>query len=112
MKKIHIIGMAWYKPQNFQQLLGMFADGNTIRLSYPQWLKAAEFGMERHQREGKKVIKIDIDPVEFPRWCASKGMLLNAQSRIAYTNHVVANIGVADGTRQSERADAVPGLGY
>lgn len=95
MKKIHLIGMAWYKPENFEQLIGMFEDGSTIRLSYPQWLKAAELGADGHERAGKKVVKINIDPVEFPRWCAAKGMGMNAQSRIAYTNHVVGNLGTA-----------------
>jgi hypothetical protein len=101
MKKIHIVGIAWYKPENFDQLLAMFEDGNTIRLSYPEWLKAAELGVERHQREGKTTVKINIDPVEFPRWCAYEGMLMNAQARIAYTNFAAAKVGMTGGVASS-----------
>jgi hypothetical protein len=89
MKTIHIVGMPWYKQENFAALLALFDDRNNIRLSYKQWLKAAEASIERHQREGRKVIKIDIDPVEFPYWCATQRLPLNAQARIAYTNYVV-----------------------
>jgi hypothetical protein len=98
MEKIHIVGIAWYKPENFDQLLAMFEDGNTIRLSYPEWRKAAELGVERHQRAGKTTVKIDIDPVEFPRWCAYEGRPMNAQARIAYTNFVAAKVAMTSGT--------------
>ena len=95
MKKIHIIGVAWYKRENFAPLLALFEDRSTIRLSYKQWLAAAEARVEQHQREGRKVIKIDIDPVEFPFWCATEGLVPNAQARIAYTNFVVGKLGAS-----------------
>lgn len=98
MKKIHLIGMPWYKAENFDHLIAMFEDGSKIRLSYQEWLKAAELGLERHQREGKKVLKVDIDPVEFPLWCASRKMGMNAHARIAYTNFVTEHRGIAGGS--------------
>lgn len=92
MKKICVVGMAWYKRENFAGLLALFEDRSNIHLSYQQWLKAAEAAVERHQREGRKVIKIDIDPVEFPYWCATEGLAPNAQARIAYTNFIADRI--------------------
>lgn len=84
-----IIGLPWYKAENFVQLRSLFDDSTSIQSTHAEWLKSAEAVTGMFQREGRKTVRIDIDPVEFPRWCAEKGIRLNRASRCAYADHMV-----------------------
>lgn len=90
--QIQIIGMAWFKPENYLQLRRMFEDGHKLHHTYPEWLKAAQTGYERFEAQGARVIRVDIDPSQFPTWCKANGMKLNAQARMAYANSVAYQI--------------------
>lgn len=82
--------MAWYKRENFIKLRAMFDDGDTLHGTYDEWLAAANEGFNRFaSRKDVRVFKIDIDPVEFPRWCAAKGLRMNSKARTEYCNFMV-----------------------
>lgn len=84
-----IVGLPWYKAENFVQLRLLFEDSTLIQTTYAEWIKSAEVITGRFHREGRKTVRIDIDPVEFPRWCAEKGIRLDGASRCAYADHMV-----------------------
>lgn len=94
--QVQIIGMAWFKPENFLRLRTMFVDGHKLHRTYPEWLKAAQTGYESFKAQGARVIKVDIDPDTFTKWCKSKGMRLDAQARMAYANFVAYQIATGD----------------
>lgn len=91
-----IVGMAWYKPENFDRLRAMFEDGQKLPRTYPEWLAQAESGRKVLESAGKRVIRVDIDPDQFPEWCRLNGHNLNARARIAY-----ANIKVREGIKRA-----------
>ena len=84
-----IVGLPWYKSENFMQLRSLFDDSTSIQSTYAEWVKCAEVITGRFHREGRKTVRINIDPVEFPRWCVENGMRLNSTSRCAYADHMV-----------------------
>lgn len=86
--QVKIIGMAWYNPDNFARLIAMFEDGHKLHRTYPEWLKAAEANYKRLSTDGVRVVKVDIDPDQFPKWCKTKGLNLNAEARIAYASFI------------------------
>lgn len=87
-----IAGMAWFKPENFVKLRAMFEDGNKLHRTYPEWLKAALTGQKQLESRGIRVIRVDIDPDDFPKWCKSKGLNLNANARTQYASFVAYQI--------------------
>lgn len=87
-----IVGLPWYKAENFLQLRSLFDDSSLIQSTYAEWMKSAEVITGRFHREGRKTVRIDMDLVEFPRWCAEKGIRLNGASRCAYADHVVGEM--------------------
>ena len=84
--QIQVIGMAWYKRENYTRNKSMFEDGNKLHDTYDEWLKAAEIGRKSLESKGAKVVCVDIDPDEFSAWCKKSGMKLNAEARTSYTN--------------------------
>lgn len=84
--KVQAVGMAWYKRKHYTRLLEIFEDSDKLHRTYDEWLVAAEQGCKGLEAKGVRVIRVDIDPDEFPSWCASKGLNLNANARIEYSN--------------------------
>jgi hypothetical protein len=86
--QVQAVGMAWFKPENFVRLRAMFEDGHKLHRTYPEWLKAAEAGCDTFEKRGVTVVRVDIDPDQFPEWCKSKGLQLNAAARTEYANFI------------------------
>ncbi|UXY13840.1 hypothetical protein N8I74_10950 [Chitiniphilus purpureus] len=81
MQQVQIAGISWYKRENFDRLRAMFKDGHKLHDTYDEWLAAAESGRKELEKRGVRVICVDVDPNEFPAWCASQGLELNAAAR-------------------------------
>ncbi len=94
-----IVGMAWYKPENFDRLRSMFEDGNKLHRTYKEWFSAAESGRKKLEAQGHRVVCIDIDPNQFPEWCKANGMKLNAEARNKFSSLMAYKVatGVQDG---------------
>lgn len=86
--QVQAVGMAWYKPENFIRLRAMFEDGHKLHPTYGEWFAAAEFGKKRLEADGARVFCVDIDPDNFPEWCASKGLKLDAHARNTYASSI------------------------
>lgn len=98
--QIKIVGMAWYRPDNYLRLRAMFEDGDKLHRTYSEWLAAAEAGQERFEAQVIRVFRVDIDLNDFPKWCVTKGLNLNAASRMQCANVVayrLATGGIGDG---------------
>lgn len=92
MNSVSIVGMVWYKPENFDRLMALFEDGQKLHRTYEHWLRDAERGRDHFQNLGMRVICVDIDPDEFPKWCSANGMKLNAAARNRFANEVAARL--------------------
>jgi hypothetical protein len=94
--KISVFGMAWYRRETFGRLRKMFKDGHKLHRTYDEWLAAAEEGCKRLEAQGARVIRADIDPDQFPKWCRSKGLKLDAAARTEYANTVAHDAMLAE----------------
>lgn len=83
-----IICIAWFKPENYLPLKVLFEDGDALHDTFFEWEKSAN-DLQRIAREaGHQVVRVDIDPLEFPKWCAARGLKLVAASRSRYASEV------------------------
>jgi hypothetical protein len=73
-------GMAWYRKEDYQQLLKIFVDQHLLPRSFEEWEKKAETGRKKFLADGYIVVRSYIDPNTFPAWCASKGLDINASA--------------------------------
>ncbi|WP_275270515.1 hypothetical protein [Limnobacter sp. P1] len=90
--QVQIIGMAWYKPENFDRLRTMFEDGHKLHRTYNEWFAAAETGRKKFESQGVRVVPVDIDPDAFPKWCKANGMRLNADARNKYASFIAYQV--------------------
>jgi hypothetical protein len=83
-----IICIAWFKPENYLPLKVLFEDGDALHDTFFEWEKSANGLVRKATQEGLQVIHVDIDPVEFPKWCAARGLKLVAASRSRYASEI------------------------
>lgn len=81
---IQLMGLAWYKAENYARLRSMFTDGDKLPLTFEEWAKGAENGVNDLRGKGYTVVKVNIDPDSFPAWCASRGMEINSRARLRF----------------------------
>lgn len=85
--KIAVVGIAWYKREDYKALLALFTDSEKLAPNYQEWLKAAERLTDQLRRSGQAFQKVYIDPETFP---ASRGLNIDANARIRFANEAVA----------------------
>jgi hypothetical protein len=88
--RVSVLGIAWFCPEEYDQLCAMFADGESLPETYHEWLKLAQNLFEKLSAEGHRVEKVPIDLVRFPAWCQQKGMAMSSKARTGYANEYVA----------------------
>ncbi len=81
-----VVGLAWYKRENYARLLDIFEDRDKLHDTYDEWLASAEQLRKTFEEQAVKTIKVDIDPDTFPKWCKSKGLRIDATARADYAS--------------------------
>ena len=87
------VGISWYRPDNFEQCLAVFDDASEMHDTYKDWLADAELTEATAKNRGLLVMRINIDPVEFPKWCEREGFAeINNQARSFFVSKEVERI--------------------
>ena len=86
--KLELVGMVWYKFEDYDAILRIMADRDKLPASFHIWLMKAETGEKKFRREGKIVVRTFIDPETFPDWCRSRGLDIDAKARMEFSNTV------------------------
>ena len=78
--------MPWYKEHDYPRMRDIFDDGYKLPSTYAKWLQNAEYKFNSLVSDGKTIIKINIDPDSFPKWCIERSLGINAQSRMDFVH--------------------------
>jgi hypothetical protein len=85
--KIRAMGLVWYRREDYPRILEIMMDAEKLPHTFDQWEKSITEYARKTEAKGKVVIvRAVIDPDSFLEWCKGKGMLPNAQARIAFAN--------------------------
>jgi hypothetical protein len=79
-----ISGIPWCRARDYERLLLVFEDSATFPRSYAEWFNVAEAKVHYFERQGKRIVKVPIDPDHFPRWCQANGYKTDALGRKAF----------------------------
>lgn len=79
-----VSGVPWCRSKDYDRLLTIFEDSAAFPRTYNEWIDVAEAKIRYFEQMGKHVLKVPIDPIDFPRWCAANGHKTDAKGRIAY----------------------------
>lgn len=75
------VGVFWIEETDYPAALKIFEDAETLPPAYKQWLKMAEEMEKGLKAYGHPVMRVRIDPMTFPIWCAAHGTTPGRQGR-------------------------------
>jgi len=76
-----IMGMVWYKREDYDRIRSICDDGDHFHATYDEWLEEAEACRKHLEGEGIKIVTADLDPDRFLALCNTKKMRPNASAR-------------------------------
>lgn len=86
MKRAMMVGIPWYNRHQYDEILDVMEDADTLPATYEEWLSRTEQLSEKMKRYGVTAVRVEIEPMEFVGWCANQGLRANADARMEYAN--------------------------
>jgi hypothetical protein len=79
-----VIGVAWYRREQWPMLRAMSADADQLEETYDEWVASASRQIRDLESRGIQVRKIDVDVGALTRWCQAQGRIVDAAARAEY----------------------------
>ena len=79
-----VVGFAWYRPDQWQRVREVSADGDDLHDNYLEWLQSAEERLEELRSSGLRVEKVDVHSAALILWCNKRGLEINGEARSRY----------------------------
>ncbi len=82
--KTQTIGIAWFRPDQWERLREVSADSVELEADHNDWLGHAEKTLFELHTQGMNVVRVDVDVEDLLHWCRTKQRPVNAESRSKY----------------------------
>jgi hypothetical protein len=79
-----VVGVAWYEPDQWQQLLDVAVDRDKLEETHDEWVQDAERVIREFQRQGFQVVKVRVKIDELVAWCQRQNISVNGEARSQY----------------------------
>jgi hypothetical protein len=79
-----IMGLAWYRPEQWTLLRAVVPDGDGLQASHAEWMKEASSRLWEFEQRGLVVRKVDVDLPQLLRWCEARGVIPDSRARADY----------------------------
>jgi hypothetical protein len=80
-----MLGVAWYRPEEWSHLLEIAADRDELEATYEEWLENAEARLQEMAEEGVYATRVNIDVRELQDWCIAHERSIDGSSRAVFT---------------------------
>lgn len=84
-----VVGVAWYRREQWPRLLEISEDREKLEESYDEWLESAVKGLGTFASQGLKAIRVDVDTEELLAWCARRNLPVDGKARAEFTTEKV-----------------------
>jgi hypothetical protein len=84
-----VVGVAWYRREQWPMLRAMSADADDLEETYDEWVAATSRQIRDLESRGIRVRKIDVDVGTLTRWCQAERRVLNAEARAEYARRAL-----------------------
>lgn len=92
-KRRSVIGVAWYRREQWELLRAMAADADNLEKTYEEWLAVAEKTLRKLREQGLELHKVDVDVTELAAWCQAQGRPLDGGARAEFARSRVEEAG-------------------
>jgi len=76
-----VLGVAWYRPEQWDRLLQIAADREGLEDTYEEWKVTAEESLKKFAMLGYHIRKVDIDVEELLGWCKVHNLSVDGAAR-------------------------------
>ena len=89
-----LTGLPWYEPETFEGVCALMHDKDRLFGTYASWLAAAQRTEQHLRGQGVPTIRVTLDLVQFPAWCATHrpGLHIDAEARTQYAAFAAAQM--------------------
>jgi hypothetical protein len=102
------IGIAWYRPEQWQRLREIAADATVIEKTYAEWLARAESTRAQMVEKGFDIENVIVDVDELEAWCRQRALLIDGATRAQFVAHLLRAAGTSVPKDESGTSGAVP----
>ena len=86
MEPVKLLGIAWYREDEWGDFKAACVDREVMADSYEAWKRGAERGYQEMSGRGAHVHRVEIHLRDFLRWCEEQGVPANGKARTNYVN--------------------------
>ena len=79
-----VCGFAWYRAEEWPQLLAAAADRQDLDETHAEWLQEAQRAFLDFTARGVHARKVDVGVDELIQWCRKNRRPLDSDARLAY----------------------------
>ena len=79
-----VLGVAWFQPDQWEQLKRIADDRDALDDSYVEWKRNAHAAISDFRAAGKTVRKVNVEIDELVVWCQARHIPLNASARAEF----------------------------
>jgi hypothetical protein len=76
-----VVGVAWYRPEQYGLLLALSVDSESMAKTYDEWLAGITRTMEDLRKPGVIARRVDVDVRVLVAWCEERDRPLDGAAR-------------------------------
>jgi len=82
--KKNAVGVAWYRPEQWQRLCEISIDKEVLEATHAEWVQNAERAVQELRRQGMEPVKVEVDVEELLQWCERQHIPVSGEARSRY----------------------------
>ena len=82
--KTLIMGVSWYRPEQWERLREISEDKATFDTSYEESLVEWEKKIQDLEAQGMRPIKVEVDVEALLTWCTAHGLVVTSETRTKF----------------------------
>lgn len=79
-----LVGVAWYRPDQYALLRALAVDSDSMADTYEQWLAGVTKTMDDLRQKGVVARRVDVDVKDLVAWCEKRKRPLDGAARSEY----------------------------
>jgi len=84
-----IVGIAWYRPEQYGLLRALSADADSMANTYEEWLAGVTRTMDDLRQRGMVARRVDVEVRDLAAWCQQRGRPLDGEARSTYAAEIL-----------------------
>jgi hypothetical protein len=90
--KTLIMGVSWYRPEQWERLREISADKATFDTPYEASLVEWEKKIRDLETQGIRPIKVEVDVDELLTWCTTQGLAVTPETRTKFMMNTLRDL--------------------